>query len=509
MHLLGLLNFTNFIATAGYSAVFILCLLQSCCVPTSSELTMGFAGVLAAQGKLSLAGVIVVGVLGEVIGAYIAWAVGRYAGRAVVDRFGRYILLSHRDLDRAEAWYERHQRFGVFGSRLLPVIRNFVAMPAGIAEVPLARFGFLTAAGSLIWDGAWAGIGYGVGSHWHAIAKAFGDIGYVLGVAAVGVIAFGVYHRYRSYKEATVGARRRPLAPLPVAGTALLSRLPAPGPRRVELSNAPIAAWEAAVVAGGSGVLGQPLARARRGDPSSTPVAAWHAVAVRRRQEAEMAAKPLLEGDAGVESNGRLTAMLGALLLALLAVEGVTLLHISTLATVHVVVGMVLVPVVGLKVGSATWRFARYYLGSPAYRRKGPPPTALRLLGPFLVVSTVSVVGSGIALLLASTALRNELLAIHKVSFVLWFAAMIAHVLGHLVDVAHLAPRDFYRRTRHEVRGAGIRQWAIVSAVCIGILLATLVAPKVGPWLVGGRSAHRAAPTHTVAVRSSSSHRHT
>lgn len=209
MHLLGLLNVTNLVATAGYTAIFILCLLQSCCVPTSSELTMGFAGALAAQGKLSIVGVIAVGVLGEVVGAYIAWAIGRYAGRAVVDRFGRYLLLTHHDLDRAEAWYDRHERFGVFGSRLLPVIRNFVAVPAGIAEVPLGRFGVLTAGGSLLWDGAWAGIGYGVGSHWHTIAKAFGDIGYVLAVVVVGAIAFAAYHRYRSYKEAASGGGTR------------------------------------------------------------------------------------------------------------------------------------------------------------------------------------------------------------------------------------------------------------------------------------------------------------
>ena len=87
---------------------------------------MGFAGALAAQklNLLAVIAVIAVGGSGEVIGAYIAWVVGRYAGRAVVDRFGRYILLSHHDLDRAEAWYDRHQRFGVFGSRLLPVIHK-------------------------------------------------------------------------------------------------------------------------------------------------------------------------------------------------------------------------------------------------------------------------------------------------------------------------------------------------------------------------------------------------
>jgi membrane protein DedA with SNARE-associated domain len=208
---LGLLDPTHFVQNSGYAAIFVLCVLQSCCVPTSSELTMGFAGALAAGAshgiKLNLAVVIVVGVLGELIGAYVAWMVGRYGGRAFVDRFGKYVLLSHKDLDRAEAWYGRHDRFGVLGSRLVPVIRNFVAVPAGIAEVPLVRFGILTAIGSLVWDGAWAGLGYGVGQHWHSIAHGFSDAGYVLGALAVVAIAFAVYHRYRSYKEATAPVR--------------------------------------------------------------------------------------------------------------------------------------------------------------------------------------------------------------------------------------------------------------------------------------------------------------
>jgi uncharacterized membrane-anchored protein/membrane protein DedA with SNARE-associated domain len=257
--MLGLLNFTAFVTTAGYGAVFILCVLQSCCIPTSSEITLGFAGALAAQGKLSLAGVIAVGVLGEVIGAYIAWAVGRYAGRAVVDRFGRYILLSHRDLDKAEAWYGRHERFGVLGSRLIPVIRNFVAVPAGIAEVPLVRFGVLTAAGSLIWDGAWAGIGYGVGTHWHSIASGFSDIGYVLAAVAVGAIALGLFHRYRSYKEATREQLGRPGSgfvskerAFPTDSRTASSLFESASPQPNDVSHASIASWEGSAAQNGS-----------------------------------------------------------------------------------------------------------------------------------------------------------------------------------------------------------------------------------------------------------------
>ncbi|MGA2211083.1 MAG: DedA family protein [Acidimicrobiales bacterium] len=202
---LALLNPTSFVTSSGYAAIFVLCVLQSCCVPTSSELTMGVAGALAATGKLNLAAVIAIGALGEVVGAYIAWVIGRTAGRGIVDRFGKYLLLTHADLDRAERWYARHERWGVFGSRLVPLVRNFAALPAGVAEVPLLRFGLLTAAGSLIWDGAWAGIGYGVGSQWKSIAHGFSDAGYVVGVVVVLAIAFVIYHRYRSYRAATAG----------------------------------------------------------------------------------------------------------------------------------------------------------------------------------------------------------------------------------------------------------------------------------------------------------------
>jgi len=201
--LLAFLNPTSFVTSSGYLAIFVLSVLQSCCVPTSSELTLGFAGVLASEGKLSLPGAIAAGALGEVVGAYIAWVIGRTGGRAFVDRYGRYLLLTHRDLDRAETWYQDHSRWGVFGSRLLPVIRNFVALPAGVAEVPLLRFGVLTAAGSVIWDGAMAVIGYEVGGSWKSVMHGFTYAGYLLGALAVLAVAFVLVHRYRSYKAAT------------------------------------------------------------------------------------------------------------------------------------------------------------------------------------------------------------------------------------------------------------------------------------------------------------------
>jgi hypothetical protein len=112
---------------------------------------------------------------------------------------------------------------------------------------------------------------------------------------------------------------------------------------------------------------------------------------------------------------------------------------------------MLLVPPLVLMMGSTGWRFVKYYRGSPPYRRKGPPPLLLRLLGPAVALLTVILFASGIALLVGPRSSRQTLLFLHKASFILWFAAMTIHVLAHVVETARLAPRDWLRRTRHDV----------------------------------------------------------
>jgi hypothetical protein len=185
--------------------------------------------------------------------------------------------------------------------------------------------------------------------------------------------------------------------------------------------------------------------------------------------------KPSGSSDAGVESNARLTGMTAAVLLVLLAIEGVTVLRVGALLSWHVFIGMLLVPPVLLKMGSTTWRFARYYLGAPGYRRKGPPAALLRLLGPIVVILTVVLFASGIAVVLAPHSLRHSLLFAHKASFVLWFGAMTIHVLGHLLDMARLAPLDWARRTRQDVAGATARQWALAASLVVGVGLGVLM----------------------------------
>ena len=183
-----------------------------------------------------------------------------------------------------------------------------------------------------------------------------------------------------------------------------------------------------------------------------------------------------------VEGNARLTGLTATVLFLLFAAEGVTVLRVHELLTPHVVIGMVMIPVVIVKIGSTLWRFARYYGGDPEYRRKGPPPVFLRLLGPFVVVLTVAVLGTGIALLFVPTADRSEWLFLHKATFVLWLGAMALHVLSHLLETANLTWNDLSRRTRRQVRGAGAREWLLVSALVLGILLAILVTPHANGW---------------------------
>jgi len=192
--------------------------------------------------------------------------------------------------------------------------------------------------------------------------------------------------------------------------------------------------------------------------------------------------RALPRSDRGVEANARLTAMTASVLLVLLAVEGLTLLRIRQLLALHILIGMVLVPPVCLKLGSTFYRFARYYLGSPAYRRKGPPHPVLRMLGPVVAVTTLSLLASGIALLFVPTSSRGPLLLLHKASFVLWFAAMVVHVLGHIRDTARLAPRDWMKRTQADISGAGLRQWAVAGSVALGIPLGILLMSRAGSW---------------------------
>jgi len=185
----------------------------------------------------------------------------------------------------------------------------------------------------------------------------------------------------------------------------------------------------------------------------------------------------------GVAGNSRLTGGMAVVLLVLLAVEGATIPFIGSLLQPHILIGMLLIPPVMLKLGSTGYRFLRYYAGTPAYVRKGPPPLLLRLLAPGVVLTTVVLFGTGVALLLAGPP-SNTLVLVHKVSFIVWVALTTLHVLGHLLEVPRLALPDWRRSGPREAQlaGAGTRIAALGGSILAGVALALLVVSTAGSW---------------------------
>jgi cytochrome c biogenesis protein CcdA len=172
-------------------------------------------------------------------------------------------------------------------------------------------------------------------------------------------------------------------------------------------------------------------------------------------------------------------------LLVLLAVEGATIIRVHSLLTLHVFIGALLVPPVLVKMSSTSWRFAKYYLGTAEYRHKGPPPVALRVLGPFTVILTAIVFVTGFLLLLGPASMRNEYLQLHRASFIAWFAVMVIHVLGHLGDMTRSSTKDWTRRTRQLVAGARARRVVLAASLVVGLGFALVIVSCVGPWLRG------------------------
>ncbi|HYK68468.1 MAG TPA: DedA family protein [Streptosporangiaceae bacterium] len=205
----------HFIATYGYTAIFLLMLAESACIPIPSELIMTFAGATAAGAvagvHLSLAGVIVAGLAGNVVGSYVAWAVGRYGGLPALRRWGGRVWIREHDLDRATLWFDRYGPRAVLLGRLLPVVRTFISLPAGIARMAPVRFGIYTTIGCIPWTIALAWAGYAVGANWRTIANGFHGPTYVVAglvLIALGIAAWRYVRRHGSSRRAQPGRQQ-------------------------------------------------------------------------------------------------------------------------------------------------------------------------------------------------------------------------------------------------------------------------------------------------------------
>jgi membrane protein DedA with SNARE-associated domain len=196
----------HLLITHGYLAIVLLGFIEACCVPIPSEITVGFAGVLVSEHRLEIVAVIVLGVLAEIAGSLVTFAVGRIGGRPFVERVGRYVLLTSRDLDRAERFFEGRGGFAVLVGRAAPVLRAFVSLAAGIAEMPTGRFVLFGSIGTAIYVTALTCAGDAVGAEWHQLVHGFSLAGYVIVALVVVAVALAVLHRLRDLRRERVAS---------------------------------------------------------------------------------------------------------------------------------------------------------------------------------------------------------------------------------------------------------------------------------------------------------------
>jgi len=196
---------TGVISSMGYGGIVLLMGIESACIPLPSEIIMPFAGYLVYRGEMTLQGAALAGAVGCVLGSIPAYWLGQFGGRPLIEKYGKWVLLSRKELDWADRIFTSHGHWVVLAARLLPVVRTFIAFPAGVARMPMVKFCVYTFVGSWPWCYALAWVGMKLGEAWHtdpqvkAIYQRFETVIVVAGVAAV---AWFVWHKIRQARVA-------------------------------------------------------------------------------------------------------------------------------------------------------------------------------------------------------------------------------------------------------------------------------------------------------------------
>jgi membrane protein DedA with SNARE-associated domain len=185
----------NVISSLGYGGVGILMTLESACIPIPSEIIMPFSGYLVFSGIFSLWPVIFWGTIGNLIGSVIAYLVGFYGGRPLIERYGKYILVSRHDLEQAQRWFGKYGSLSIFFSRMLPVVRTFISLPAGIARMPFWKFSLYTLAGSLPWVFVLTYVGILTGENWSKIEIYFRKFDWLIIILIVGLLGWWIWKK--------------------------------------------------------------------------------------------------------------------------------------------------------------------------------------------------------------------------------------------------------------------------------------------------------------------------
>lgn len=193
-------NITSFVTQHGVLSVFVLMLLESALIPIPSEVTMPFAGFLASSGKLSFWLVVFVGALGNLIGSQLAWYIGTKGEgftRRWIRNWGKWVLISEHELDISISFYKRFGQPITFFSRLMPVVRTYISLPAGIAKMPLLPFSVLTFIGSFLWSAFLTWLGLKLGENWHSLSFYFRNFDYLIVGAAAALVALYIFYKIR------------------------------------------------------------------------------------------------------------------------------------------------------------------------------------------------------------------------------------------------------------------------------------------------------------------------
>jgi membrane protein DedA with SNARE-associated domain len=188
---------TNVIGDLGTAGIFILMLLDSACIPTSSEAIMLFAGFKVADGRFTMLEIVIAGAAGNLVGSWVAYGIGYYGRVELLKRHGKWLHIGPKQIAWADRWFERYGNATVFFSRMLPVIRTFISLPAGVARMPFWRFTVLTTAGIIPWVLAWAIVGKQVGSDWKTLQDKLHYVDYAIVAGIVFAIAYFVLRRRR------------------------------------------------------------------------------------------------------------------------------------------------------------------------------------------------------------------------------------------------------------------------------------------------------------------------
>jgi len=191
---------TGLIGDWGLPAVFVLMLLESACIPVPSEAIMPFAGFAVSEGTMTLLGITVAGVAGNVVGSWIAYWVGLYGGRPFIDKYGKYVLLRHHHVELAERWFQKYGPIAVFFSRVLPIVRTFISLPAGIAKMPFWKFTLYTVLGCIPWVFFLGWVGVRLGEHWEDIRAYLHYADYIV-VAAIVLIVVWLFLKWRKNRR--------------------------------------------------------------------------------------------------------------------------------------------------------------------------------------------------------------------------------------------------------------------------------------------------------------------